>query len=65
MEYEPPEELTQFRDSLRRFVAEEIEPRASVIEQTNDVPQELLAKAGKLGLFGLSIPEEYGGSGTS
>ena len=65
MDYALPEELTQFRDSLRRFVAEEIEPRASVIEKTNDVPQELLAKARELGLFGLSIPEQYGGSGDS
>ena len=65
MQYELPEELAQVRDSLRRFVADEIEPRASVIEQTNDVPDELLAKAAELGLFGLSIPEEYGGSGSS
>ncbi|MGP1678311.1 MAG: acyl-CoA dehydrogenase family protein, partial [Burkholderiales bacterium] len=65
MRYDPPEELTQFRDALRRFVAEEIEPRASVVEQTNEVPQELLAKARELGLFGLSIPEAYGGSGES
>jgi acyl-CoA dehydrogenase len=65
MEYTLPEELIQFRDSLRRFVAEEIEPRASVIESTNDVPLELLAKARELGLFGLSIPEKYGGSGES
>lgn len=65
MQYELPEELAQVRDNLRRFVADEIEPRASVIEQTNDIPDELLAKAAELGLFGLSIPEEYGGSGTS
>jgi acyl-CoA dehydrogenase len=65
MDFALPEELTQFRDSLRRFVAEEIEPRASVIEKTNEVPQELLAKARELGLFGLSIPEQYGGSGDS
>ena len=65
MQHELPEELAQFKDSLRRFVAEEIEPRAAVIEQTNDVPQELLSKAAELGLFGLSIPEQYGGAGES
>jgi acyl-CoA dehydrogenase len=65
MHYELPEELTQLRDSLRRFVADEIEPRAKTIEQTNDIPDELLAKGAGLGLCGLSIPEEYGGSGTS
>jgi acyl-CoA dehydrogenase len=65
MQYDPPQELAQFRDGLRRFVTEEIEPRAAVIERSNDVPQELLVKARELGLFGLSIPEEYGGSGES
>ncbi|MBK8738980.1 MAG: acyl-CoA dehydrogenase family protein [Betaproteobacteria bacterium] len=65
MQYELPEALVQVRDNLRRFVAEEIEPRAGVIEETNDIPDALLAKAAALGLFGLSIPEEYGGSGTS
>jgi acyl-CoA dehydrogenase len=65
MQYELPEALVQVRDSVRRFVADEIEPGASVIEETNDIPDELLAKAAALGLFGLSIPEEYDGSGTS
>jgi acyl-CoA dehydrogenase len=65
MQYELPEELKQLRDSLRRFVEDEIEPSAKVIEQTNDIPDELLAKGAALGLLGLSIPEEYGGSGTS
>lgn len=60
-----PEELVQFRDSLHRFVAEEIEPRAAEIEETNDLPDALLEKAAELGLFGLSIPEEFGGMGTS
>ncbi len=65
MQYDLPEELRQLRDSLRRFVADEIEPCAKRIEQTNDIPDELLAKGAELGLSGLSIPEEYGGSGTS
>jgi acyl-CoA dehydrogenase len=65
MHYEIPEELTQFRDSLQRFVRDEIEPCAKMIEQTNAIPDELLAKAAELGVFGLSIPEEYGGSGSS
>lgn len=65
MQYELPEELAGLRSSLRRFVAEEIEPRAKIIEQTNDIPDDLLRKGAELGLCGLSIPEEYDGSGTS
>ena len=60
-----PDELLQFRDSLNRFLAEEIEPRASEIERTNDIPDAILAKAAELGLFGMSIPEEFGGLGDS
>src|SRR5450759_41718 len=65
MQYQLPDELVEFRRNVRRFVTEEIEPRAKIIEQTNDVPQELLSKAAELGLFGLSIPEQYGGAGES
>lgn len=60
-----PEELLQFRDSLNRFLAEEIEPRAMEIERTNDIPDPILAKAAELGLFGMSIPEKFGGLGES
>ncbi len=60
-----PAELLEFRESLHRFVADEIEPRAAQIEEANDIPDDLLAKAAELGLFGMSIPEEYGGIGAS
>lgn len=60
-----PAELVQFQETLARFVVNEIEPRASEIEAQNDIPDDLLKKAADLGLFGLSIPEEYGGLGAS
>lgn len=60
-----PEELVQLSDMLRRFVDEEIAPRAGEIERTNEVPADLLAQAAELGLFGFSIPEAYGGLGES
>ena len=60
-----PEEFVQLRDSVRRFVKEVVEPHAQDIERSNDIPQVVLDKAAELGLFGLSIPEEYGGFGTS
>lgn len=60
-----PEELVQLRDAVRRFTDEVIEPRAAEIEVTNEVPKDVLRQAGELGLFGLSIPEQYGGFGES
>jgi acyl-CoA dehydrogenase len=60
-----PEELRQLTDMLRRFVDDEINPQAAEIERTNNVPQSLLTRAADLGLFGFSIPEQYGGLGES
>ena len=60
-----PEDVTHLREMVRRFVAEDVEPRAGEIEETNRVPDDVLDKARELGLFGLSIPEEYGGVGES
>lgn len=60
-----PEELVQLRDAVRRFTDEVIEPRAAEIEANNDVPKDVLRQAAELGLFGLSIPEQYGGFGES
>lgn len=60
-----PEDLVQLRDAVRRFTDEVIEPRAAEIEATNEVPRDVLRQAGELGLFGLSIPEQYGGFGES
>ena len=59
------EEFVQLRDTVRRFLKEVVEPHAQEIERSNEIPQVILDKAAQLGLFGLSIPEEYGGFGTS
>jgi acyl-CoA dehydrogenase len=60
-----PSEFVQLRDSVLRFVDEVVEPHAQQIEQDNEIPQPVLDEAAKLGLFGLSIPEAYGGFGES
>lgn len=60
-----PDELVQLRDTVKRFTDNVIEPYAAQIDKTNEVPQEILTQAAELGLFGLSIPEEYGGLGES
>lgn len=48
---------------IRDFMLTRVEARAHEIEETNHVPEDLLREAAGLGLFGLSIPEEYGGVG--
>jgi acyl-CoA dehydrogenase len=49
--------------TLREFCRDRVDPLWREIEATNDIPPTLLAEAAELGLFGLSIPEEYGGLG--
>src|SRR5690554_947002 len=50
-----------FRESLRRWVATEIEPFAEEWDEAGGFPRELYKKAADFGLLGLGFPEEYGG----
>ncbi len=56
-------EVTQLCDELRRFLIKEVDPRSRWIEENDAIPDDLLQKTRELGLFGLTIPEEYGGIG--
>ena len=64
MNFELPEHITMMQDMLRRFVADEM-PRQKALEwdKTNHFPREVHKKLAELGVMGLTIPEEYGGSG--
>ena len=53
----------QMLDTVRRFVSNEIEPRAAEIDASNAYPWDLHEQAGELGLFGIALPEAYGGLG--
>jgi len=56
-------EVTQLCDELRRFLVKEVDPRSRWIEENDAIPDDLVQKTRELGLFGLTIPEEYGGIG--
>ena len=59
------ETRTQLLDALARFVAERLRPIEAEVAAADAVPEEVLDEMKALGLFGLSIPEAYGGLGLS
>ncbi len=50
-------------DEVAKFVREQVDPRSRWIEENDAVPDDLIQLSRDMGLFGLTIPEEYGGSG--
>jgi len=63
MDFTIPENLSMMVDTVRRFVKKDLEPISQQVEDDDHIPDEIVAKMAELGLFGLSIPEEYGGLG--
>ncbi|MEJ8568568.1 acyl-CoA dehydrogenase family protein [Wenzhouxiangellaceae bacterium CH-27] len=57
------EDFELLRDTVRRFAEQEIAPRAAEIDASNTFPQELWPQLGELGLLGMTVDPEYGGSG--
>ena len=58
-----PETLNQLLDTVSRFVAERLRPIEARVAEEDRIPDEIVAEMRALGLFGLSIPEDYGGLG--
>ena len=56
-------EMDTLRETVRRFAAEEIAPRAKDIDRDNAFPPDLWEKMGALGLHGITVPEADGGAG--
>ncbi len=63
MSYELSREHEEFRRSVREFADAEIAPHAAQWDRDHHFPVDVVQKMGKLGLFGLTSPEEYGGAG--
>ncbi|MFT7009140.1 MAG: isovaleryl-CoA dehydrogenase [Colwellia sp.] len=57
------ETVDMIRDTVNAFARDEIAPRAAQIDIDNEFPNDLWRKFGDLGLLGMTVDEEYGGSG--
>ncbi|WP_202807712.1 isovaleryl-CoA dehydrogenase [Pseudomonas rhizosphaerae] len=57
------EDIDMLRDSVAAFVAQEITPRAAQADRSDQFPADLWRKFGDMGLLGLTVPEEWGGTG--
>lgn len=58
-------EIDVLRESVQEFAKREIMNRASEIDQQNEFPQDLWKKFGEMGLLGITVAQEYGGSAMS
>ena len=63
MNFNLGEEIDALRETIRRFAAEEIAPRAAEIDRLNSFPEDLWEKMGALGLHGITVAEADGGAG--
>lgn len=57
------ETMSQLRETVRRFVRERLIPNERKVDESDEIPADILAEMRALGLFGLTIPEQYGGLG--
>lgn len=60
-----PETLQILLDSIRQFVNQELIPREHEVAETDAIPEDIVAQMKEMGLFGLTIPEQYGGLGVT
>lgn len=59
------ETLEQLTSAVRRFAREELLPAERQVEEEDEIPERIIDQLKALGLFGMTIPEEYGGLGLS
>ncbi len=63
MNFDPTSEQRRWRDLARDFAREEVRPRAAQLDREQKFPYDIVSEMARLGLMGLSLPQEYGGSG--
>jgi butyryl-CoA dehydrogenase len=63
MDFELAEEQLMVREMTRAFVEKEVKPVASRLDREGTYPAELVKRLGEIGLMGMLVPEEFGGSG--
>lgn len=63
MDFALPEDVAALRDLVSRWAGERLRPMAAGIDRANRFPAALWAEMGDLGLLGLTVPEEFGGTG--
>lgn len=63
MNFDLTEEQNLIRETVRDFAEREVQPMAKELDEKGEFSVELTKKMGELGLFGMHIPEEYGGQG--
>ncbi len=62
MEFSLPEDIVALREVVRRFAADRIRPHARAWDREQQLPDNVVAELGSLGLLGILTPEEYGGT---
>ena len=63
MNFDPTGEQRRWRDLARDFAQAEIRPRAEQLDREQKFPYDIISEMARLGLMGLTLPEEYDGSG--
>jgi len=62
LQFDLGDDVAMLRDSLQQFTAAEITPRAAEIDRSDQFPMDLWRKLGDLGVHGMTVPEQYGGT---
>jgi len=63
MDFELTDEQQMFQDVLRSFVSEHVKPVVREYEREGRYPTEIVARMAEMGLFGITVPDEFGGLG--
>ncbi len=62
LQFDLGEDVAMLRESLQQFTATEITPRAAQIDRSDQFPMDLWRKFGDLGVLGITVAEDYGGT---